>query len=790
MCYNIISTTRQKAPGGIYHMFIRSEKHKSGVTVGFIRLLVLIIMVAAAAAALTLSISAAQPKMNATNSPPPISVTAQSEGIISRLPGEIRLYSKSAKHYLFLPSSADLGAVPVKYNGELKLYDPDTGKLYSKGEVASLNLSEEKSFIYEYDEGTDTYNRYSVIVMKSTSAASMYVELDGGDDALRRINSWKDNTEAGSLKVTEVDGKIIYDGELTKMKGHGLTSYEASGNTNTKNSYNINIGKRAELIPGAGASKKWVLLRIRTWGNYDPAGLSYVTAFDTYNAIAGSDYYNICARYVDLYINGEYRGAYILTERMDINGSIRVTNLEKYTLYNNGGRSDERSDSDPAIAAGIKSYSYCPDAYHEIEDIDITGGYVLEIMCGHYGEYGFLTKNGMYINVKSPAYPTKEQVQYCALYIQQFENALFSLTGYNSEGKHYSEYIDTLSFAQQTLVYAFYLNWEIYRTSTYMYKDVDGSKHEKLTFGPVWDFETGPYVFEYDKSLLGTTFSYTEHQQYTWYQRFWQKGDFMDIMVKENERMKNILDQMLGKTKAVDIFDYDEYADGVEATQNMNWIRWQQPESYRHWADLMKNGLEYRYDHWYDNLWNPAKYLVSVDAKLEKTADGKTVLKADILGKYYDVQWYKVSADDMTYGQIITKAMDEEFAVTEDGMYFCAVTGPNNAYWEGARGSIFKSRELIMFSPVIDTTGKTLPRAGGLMKTSAPAANQTNEANPDNNSSVVPDDAVIKDSGSTSEVSGSSNLPWIAVTVIIVLLSAGSAFLAAKRNIKREKSAG
>ncbi|NLB16325.1 MAG: hypothetical protein GX827_05890 [Clostridiales bacterium] len=772
-------------------MFKSSEKRFPGFHAGFIRLFTLTVIITAAAAALTLSIYAAQPQMNATNAPPPITVTAQPEGIISKLPGDIRLYSKSAKHYLFLPSSADLTAIPVKYNGEFKLYDPDTGNLYSKGEIASLNLSEEKSYIYEYNEGTNTYNRYSVIVMKSTSTASLYVELDDGEEALRRINSWQDNVETGSIRVSEVDGKIIYDGELTRMKGHGLTSYEASGNTNTKNSYNINIGKRAELIPGAGASKKWVLLRIRTWGNYDPAGLSYVTAFDTYNAITGSDYYNICARYVDLYINGEYRGAYILTERMDINGSIRVTDLEKYTLYKTGGRKDERSEDDPAIAAGIKSYSYCPDAYHEIEDIDITGGYVLEIMCGHYGEYGFLTKNGMFVNVKSPAYPTKEQVQYCALYIQQFENALFNLTGYNSEGKHYSEYIDTVSFARQSLVYAFYLNWEIYRTSTYMYKDVDGSKHGKLTFGPVWDFETGPFVFEYDKTLLGATFSYTEHQQYTWYQRFWQKGDFMDIMIKENERMKGVLDQMLGKTKAVDIFDYDEYADGVEATQNMNWIRWQQPDSYRVWADRMYNAIGYRYDHWYDNLWNPDKYLVSVDSKLEKKADGKTVLKADIKGKYYDVQWYKVSEDDMTYGQIIPKAMDEEFIVTEDGMYFCAVTGPNNAYWDGARGSIFKSRELIMFSPVIDTTGKTLPRAGGLMQTSAAStANQNDRANPVDNAEVIPVDAAIKDSGAPVEVSGSSYVPWIVVTVIILVLSAGSAFLAAKRSVGREKSAG
>ena len=58
------------------------------------------------------------------------------------------------------------------------------------------------------------------------------------------------------------------------MKGHGLTSYEGSRRLNTKNSYNINLGDKAELIAGAGKSKKWTMLRIRTWGEYDATGLS------------------------------------------------------------------------------------------------------------------------------------------------------------------------------------------------------------------------------------------------------------------------------------------------------------------------------------------------------------------------------------------------------------------------------------------------------------------------------------------------------------------------------------
>lgn len=258
--------------------------------------------------------------------------------------------------------------------------------------------------------------------------------------------------------------------------------------------------------------------------------MSYLIAFDSYNALAGEDYFNIRARYTDVYINGEYRGVYILTERMDINGAIEITYLEKSTFYGSTATkkiTSSNSPNDPAIKAGIESYSYCGDASLAVGIKDITGGYVLEIMCGTYGQCGFKTKEGMYVNIKSPACSMRLQVQYIAEYVQQFENALFTKSGRNKSGIHYSEYADMKSYAMQILIYSYYLNWEIYRTSTYMFKDADGTKYEKLTFGPVWDFESGSSVM-YDKTLFGIALAYTEQQQYIWNQQLWQKGEFHD----------------------------------------------------------------------------------------------------------------------------------------------------------------------------------------------------------------------------------------------------------------------
>ncbi|MBQ3815396.1 MAG: CotH kinase family protein, partial [Clostridia bacterium] len=459
-------------------------------------------------------------------------------------------------------------------------------------------------------------------VMQGGTLAAFYIDLKDGDESLLRINSSQRTVETGEIMVVEPDGSVTFDGALTRMKGHGLTSYEASRRVNTKNSYNINLGEKAELIEGAGRSKKWSLLRIRTWGEYDATGLSYVTAFSSYNALVKDAYFNLCSRFVDVYINGDYRGVYVLTERMDINGSMTVTDLEeKTTMPSTKTAQISNKKSDPAIAAGIKSYSYAT-ASTVPEGTDITGGYILEIMCNHYGECGFRTKHNMYVNIKSPAYPTKEMVQYIAQYVQEFENALFSDTGYNELGKHYTDYVDERSYAAQTLIYAYYLNWEIYRTSTYMTKDVG----EVIKFGPVWDFESGPWVM-YDQTLFGTTFAYNDvEQQHCWFEQAWRKGDYLHLISEMNGQLKEIVDQVMGLAEPEIVQTFEDCANDVRQSQEMNWLRWGQPDTFDTWLDAYFESLGVRYDTWFNNLWNPSKYLLGLTVDGVDNGDGTWTL--------------------------------------------------------------------------------------------------------------------------------------------------------------------
>lgn len=121
---------------------------------------------------------------------------------------------------------------------------------------------------------------------------------------------------------------------------------------------------------------------------------------------------------------------------------------------------------------------------------DITGGYIIEII-GFKDRYdrkdcGFASSSGDLIVIREPEHASKEEVEYIADFYNQMECALLDSTGYNLiTGKHYSEYLDLVSFAHSYILNELLMNIDAGITSFYMYKDCD----DILYAGPSWDFD-------------------------------------------------------------------------------------------------------------------------------------------------------------------------------------------------------------------------------------------------------------------------------------------------------------
>ena len=73
--------------------------------------------------------------------------------------------------------------------------------------------------------------------------------------------------------------------------------------------------------------------------------------------------------------------------------------------------------------------------------------------------------------------------------MQELEDAVYSSTGYNSLGKHYTEYIDIKSAAIMYLLHEFSVNIDGGKSSCYFYKDSNLTGDGKVHAAPCWDFD-------------------------------------------------------------------------------------------------------------------------------------------------------------------------------------------------------------------------------------------------------------------------------------------------------------
>ena len=158
-------------------------------------------------------------------------------------------------------------------------------------------------------------------------------------------------------------------------------------------------------------------------------------------------------RFVDLNINGEYRGIYVLMEKLKRDKNrIDISKKNSFILKVDRGNQNDSfisnfgSEMNPDESANV----YYVYDYPKLDEI------------------------------------TQEQKNYISGYVNDFETALSS-ENFMANGKRYESYIDVGSFIDFIILNEISNNKDAYRLSTFMHKDEDG----KLEMGPVWDFNIG-----------------------------------------------------------------------------------------------------------------------------------------------------------------------------------------------------------------------------------------------------------------------------------------------------------
>lgn len=481
----------------------------------------------------------------------------------------VRWYAKNGIYYWFLPSSADLSNLTVYHNfGSVKINNIEitSGNSYSFFENG-------KSYTVTADSST-----YTLCVQKAEGIGSMFLTTESGN--MDSIHSDKSNSESGKITVIDYDGSVSYDNELDSIKGRGNTTWKLD-----KKPYNIKLAKKAALM-GMDKNKKWCLLAnaqehsmIRNVLMYD---LGYETGLD----------YSPETRFVDLYANGEYLGTYQLTQKVEAGDGdlVNITDLEGNT-EDAVAKATGIEDVDLEKLYGNKKYSSGKKNAFNIpyNPADITGGYLMEFVVGIDEPSNFTTQGGQMVNMKAPEFCSAKQIDYIASFMQDLENALYSSTGYNSKGKHYTEYIDIKSAAIMYLLQEFSVNIDGGISSCYFYKDSDITGDGKVHASPCWDFDVAlgnltntkdnVTMTSYDKWFIKNSKRYSNTR--TIFSQLCQHNDFMVEVEKIwRENFVPALSIATGNATAGERLQsmYDYY-NLLESSSVMNYTRWDLKET-------------------------------------------------------------------------------------------------------------------------------------------------------------------------------------------------------------------
>lgn len=248
----------------------------------------------------------------------------------------------------------------------------------------------------------------------------------------------------GTLSVHNVKDKYLIDSLDLQIRGRGNYTWDSQINSDGKVPYKIKLSEKQNLLgQGKGKSKDWTLIA----DHCDQSLLRNYTTLNFAKKLTGIAW-NSSASSVDLYINGEYRGVYLLCEQNEV-GQNRVNITE---------------NTDVTIAT-----------------VDQTG-YLLQLS-GYAEEPMFVVNDTKYEIVNDLSADNKvarAQVTYINNYLLSCWDAVNS-----GDQMKIETLMDMDSIVDTYIVEELFKNLDAGWDSFFMYKD----KNDVLHFGPIWDFD-------------------------------------------------------------------------------------------------------------------------------------------------------------------------------------------------------------------------------------------------------------------------------------------------------------
>ena len=514
----------------------------------------------------------------------------------TRAPYMIRWLEIDNIHYLMIPNSADINQLTIYFQASAPVFLGDIQLI--SGECTDLFANRDGEPVILTSDGY----QYEVVIMESSEIATLFIQTESGH--LDDIHESQSHREMAQLLMIDADGEtILYNGEADRFNGRGNTTW-----TKSKRPYNFRLAESANLLGiGDANHRHWALLadfmdstRLRNTISHSIAqevGLEAAIRF----------------RPVDVYINNEYMGLYLLTERVRTNTILPLTDLEAITRrVNERPLSEFEHVGNMEFEPGARRYFDIP-----FDPPDITGGYLLEWqLSSRYRSQpsGFVTDRGQAIVLRAPTHASSAQMAYIGTFIQEMEDAIYSPTGYNDLGRHFTEYIDMRSAAQMYVFQEFIINVDASITSFFFYKESDLISDGLLRAAPPWDFDlslgfnmvrdgvdlSDPEVF-YVNNWYRLRAPYEPHLLTA----LWQHEEFRELSMEiwREEFAPVVIGLIDSDTPTNTLMTVREYEEAIRDSIQMEWVRWEITSSHARSVNRVIDFIERRI-HFLNEEWS------------------------------------------------------------------------------------------------------------------------------------------------------------------------------------------
>ena len=364
------------------------------------------------------------------------------------------------------------------------------GWLDEEGEVFNFNTLISNKSIKLYAKFSYDFWDFPAII----------INTDDGEDIVSK-EEYKDS----KVSILNTQNDYLMNEVVAGVRGRGNTSW-----TFGKKPYRIKFNKKQSVLGSSYKAKSWTLIANMS----DKSLLRNYVAYELgerFNGIEFSSKHEL----VDLYLNGEYKGVYLLCDqiqtgagRVDINDSNETVEAD-----GNNGYFIERDSRAPSEGVLNQDYFVFQDETYAFKTPD--------------------TESAEFISNK------EVEIEYITEYMQSCWTAIT-----DGDWSDVETLVDIDSFVDSYIIDELFANNDCGQSSCFYYKKKNG----KFYKGPVWDFDIGAGninygMGNYDECLPNVTLHAALYNAF--YEILYARNEFKILVRNKLLSYENIINDVL-----------------------------------------------------------------------------------------------------------------------------------------------------------------------------------------------------------------------------------------------------